>query len=247
MLAGLALHAHLVDVVDGRVLAGLVEPEPAVARADHAGRPRRLHIRVSPPAWAPRGRRALRSGAPARGLGGGGGGGGNRPPLHSSIDTAAKPAFMPSRASQCETPASCARRKAAGRPGAECAAALPTVPFSPGGGTARGGMRRVAPRGAAPPPPPPANSAPGDVTLHRSFASCSAWPRALGRDMQTRSPPPSSQGWCTTAILAGRPLPRAAPRRAAPRRARTASPETACADLPGLNIGVICTGMRAAA
>lgn len=64
MLAGLALHAHLVDVVDGRVLAGLVEPEPAVARADHAGRPRRLHIRVSPPVWAPRGRRALRSGAP---------------------------------------------------------------------------------------------------------------------------------------------------------------------------------------
>ena len=36
MLAGLALHAHVVDVVDGCVLAGLVKPKPAVLRPDHA-------------------------------------------------------------------------------------------------------------------------------------------------------------------------------------------------------------------
>lgn len=47
MLACLALHAHLVNVVDGRVPAGLVEPKPPVARPNHGGRLRLGHICVS--------------------------------------------------------------------------------------------------------------------------------------------------------------------------------------------------------
>ena len=50
MLPGLALDAHLVEVVDGRVLAGLVEPESAVAGAHHGGGPRRAHICLARPA-----------------------------------------------------------------------------------------------------------------------------------------------------------------------------------------------------
>ena len=248
MLAGLALHAHLIDIVDGRVLAGLVEPEPAVARADHAGRPRRLHIRVSPPVRAPLGRRALRSGAPARGLRGGGGSGGNRPPLHSSIDSAAKPAFMQSGASRCETPASRARQNVAGRPGAECAAALPPPLLLAG---RRDGQGRNAPRGAAwRRVAPHRRPRPLQTRLPAAGRCIAALPRAapgLGpsagtcRRARRRR---AGQGWCMTAILAGSPLP-PCPRRAAPRP--NCIPGNCMRRSAGLNIGVICTGMRAAA